>query len=68
MRLDHAIKRAKKLVDDGTLKGADAVAVHVLVEMCRRVHRLQKPIKSLSRALSPEEAPLNQQPLFREES
>jgi hypothetical protein len=54
VRLDHAIKHAEKLVDQ--LKGEDAVALHVLVQMCKRVRRCQKPIRQLAEALAPQDA------------
>jgi hypothetical protein len=65
VRLDHAIKHAEKLVKE--LKAEDAVAVHVLVQMCKRVRRSQKPIRQLADALAPKEAAhLNQESLFPE--
>jgi hypothetical protein len=53
MLLKDAIRRAEALVAD--LPPADAVAIHALIETARRVHRLQKPLRDLHRALLPDE-------------
>jgi hypothetical protein len=62
VRLDHAIKHAQTMIPE--LKGKDAVAVHVLVELAKRARRAQKPIRQLADALSPKEPELNQVSLF----
>lgn len=65
MRLDHAIKHAEELASG--LRGEDAVAVHVLVQMCKRVRRSQGPIRQLAEALASRDEPhLNQESLFDE--
>ena len=65
MKIDHAIKHAQTMIPE--LKGKDAVAVHVLVELAKRARRLQKPIRQLADAFAPKEAAeLNQIPLFKE--
>lgn len=67
MKLRDAIRIAEKLVDSGELETADAVvAVHCLVQMSKKVLRLQKPLRQLERALCPKEE-LNQQSLFSDD-
>ena len=65
MKLRHAIRHAEAMVNDGELKGADAVAVLCLTRMAKKVLRLQKPLRQLERAICPQEE-LNQQSLFPE--
>jgi hypothetical protein len=65
VKLGDAIKQAESLVPK--LKGNDAVAVHVLAELARRVSRLQRPIRQLADGLSPKLAGLTQETLFRED-
>jgi len=62
VRIDHAIKQAQKLVP--ALKGRDDVAVHVLVQLAKKVMRTRKPIRQLADAIAPEAPPLSQEPLF----
>ncbi len=66
MRVEHAIKVATELVPK--LKAEDAVAVHVLVQLAKRVRRAAKPIRQLADAIAPEAPPLNQESLFGDES
>lgn len=63
MELKDAIATASKIK---SLKGRDAVALHVLLELARRVHRSKRAIRSLANALDPQTA-LNQESLFRDE-
>lgn len=64
MKVDDAVRHcAKNIVP--SLKGADAVAVHVLVETGRRVLRARKAIRQLADAVDPE-TQLNQQELFED--
>jgi hypothetical protein len=65
MRLEHAIKRAKALVESGALSPEDTVAIHVLAQMGGRILRVQKPLRQLERALCPEER-LSQEKLFED--
>lgn len=62
MKISHAIKTAQALVPK--LKAEEAVAVHVLVQLAKRVQRLQKPIRRLADTFAPDAVPLNQEPLF----
>lgn len=61
MNLDDAIKHGKDLAS--RLKGRDAAAVYALVEMARKVRRVQKPLRQLEKALCPKEH-LNQQSML----
>lgn len=63
MRIDDAIKHAQKNVLP-KLKAEDAVALHVLIELAKRVRRWQKPLRQLADAFSPKEPELNQVSLF----
>lgn len=65
MRLKDAIEQAKALAGSSTagLSPRDRVALHVLIQMAKRVERLQKPLRQLHRALCPEEE-MNQTELF----
>jgi hypothetical protein len=63
MQLRDAARRAKKLVDDGVVKGQDAAALTSLVELARRVDRVGSAIASLHRAVNGDDH-LNQRPLF----
>jgi len=65
VKLEHAIEHAQAMVPG--LKGKDAVAVHVLVEIAKRAKRLRKPVRQLADALSPRESELNQESLFPDE-
>lgn len=62
MKLRDAIKRAEKL--ESELKAEDAVAVHVLVELCKRLERFRQPLRDLTAAFVPTEADMNQTSLF----
>jgi hypothetical protein len=62
VKLDAAIKHAQEMLPN--LKGEDAVAVHVLVEMGKRAKRLQRPIRQLADAFAPRAPELNQTELF----
>lgn len=66
MNLRDAIRTAEKLIDKGELETSEAVAVHCLVKMSKKVLRLQKPIRQLERAICPKEE-LNQETLFPED-
>lgn len=61
MNLDDAIKHGKDLAS--RLKGRDAAAVYALVEMAKKVRRVQKPLRQLEKALCPKEH-LNQQSML----
>ena len=65
MRLQHAIRHVQRMVDQGTLTGVDAIAVHCLVQLAKKVLRVQVPIRQLERAICPKEE-LNQTSLFEE--
>jgi hypothetical protein len=62
VRVEHAIKTATELVPK--LTGKEAVEVHVLVQLAKRVRRAAKPIRQLADAIAPEASPLNQESLF----
>lgn len=67
LTLDDAIRHGEKLLKTKMLRGADAAAVTVLVEMAKRVRRLQEPLRQVERGLCPPREPtahLNQQELF----
>lgn len=66
MNLRDAVRHAQKLVDDEKLTGKDAIAVHCLVQLSKKVLRVQKPLRQLERALCPKEE-LNQVSMFPEE-
>jgi hypothetical protein len=68
VKLKHAARRVARLIDDQSLGLApeDRVALHVLVELSKRVERVQKPLRQLHRALCPEED-MNQTQLFSED-
>lgn len=71
MTLDDAIRHTEKLLKAETVRGTDAAAVAVLVEMAKRVRRLQEPLRQVERALCPPREPaahLNQQELFAGEA
>lgn len=61
MKAEDAVRRATTVAS--SLKGEDAVAVHVLVELARRVIRTRQAIRDLAEAVAPE-THLNQQDLF----
>jgi len=65
VKVEHAIKVAAELVP--SLKGRDAVAVHVLVQLAKRVRRARRPLRQLADAIAPEASGLNQEPLFGDE-
>lgn len=65
MRIDDAIKHAQKNVLP-KLKTEDAVALHVLIELAKRVRRFQRPIRQLADVFSPAAPELNQVQLFDE--
>ena len=60
MRLEDAVKEGAQLAKG--LSGRDAVVVHVLVQLAKRVIRSRRSIRALADALDPETA-LNQQSL-----
>lgn len=64
MNLDDAIKHGRELMP--RLKGRDAAAVYALVEMAKKVRRVQKPLRQLEKALCPQEH-LTQQSLLQSE-
>lgn len=69
MKLDDAVRQAEKLLKDGGVKGLDAAAVTALVELAKRVRRVQEPLRQLERAVCPSREPdahLNQGELFGE--
>jgi hypothetical protein len=64
VKIEDALRTAEALVP--TLKGKDAVAVHVLVQLGKKVWRLRKPVRQLADAVAPDAAPLSQESLFDE--
>ena len=61
MNLDDTIKHADALVL--RLKGRDAAAVYSLIELAKKVRRVQKPLRQLEKALCPQ-GNLNQESLL----
>lgn len=55
MRILDAVRIGEKLVDSGDLDPEDKIAVHCLVQLAKKVHRLQKPLRQLERAICPKE-------------
>jgi len=66
VKIEHAIKAATDLVPK--LTGKEAVAVHVLVQLAKRVRRARKPIRQLADAIAPDAPPLSQESLFADPS
>jgi hypothetical protein len=62
MLLKDAIRRAELVLDK--LSPEEAAAIYALVELGKRVQRLQDPLRRLSRALLPDD--LTQTSLFAE--
>lgn len=63
MKLLDAIRRAEALLP--RLKTEDAAAIYALIEMGKRVHKVQEPLRRLHRVLLPDE--LTQTGLFPED-
>lgn len=63
MNLDDAIRQGQLLVTQ--LKGRDAVAVHSLLELAKKVRSARGAVRQLADAIAPESG-LNQTRLFDE--
>lgn len=63
MKIEDAVKHGERLV--GTLKREDAIAVHVLVELAKKVAKIRRPIRDLADALAPD-GKLTQVPMFED--
>jgi hypothetical protein len=55
MKLRHAIRHVESMIAEEGVHGTDLVAIHVLVELAKKVERVQKPLRQLERALCPTE-------------
>lgn len=67
MNIRDAVRQSQKLVDSGELEAVDAVAVHCLIELAKKVVRVQRPLRQLERAVCPRED-LNQVSIFDEQA
>jgi hypothetical protein len=65
VKLNDAIRHAEEAVK--AMKGTDAAAVHSLIEVAKRVRRLQNPVRQLADAFAPHSPELNQVPLFEDD-